>query len=179
MNTLDIIRTKYMLYEAPGEANSCEDAISIINVFVDDMDETIRTSEVAVNENFRDEQLTRIKNFFYNLFGYEEEDVEHYGLDTGIVLRHSCLADRYKRYFVKMRELVTDDNYQEVSRLAMYTNESYYDNYYFLESLRAGIKFATQGISYCGTGEDTQGEFNEFIDKEFDRLSSRGKVFSK
>lgn len=179
MTTLDIIRTKYMLYEAPADVKSKDEAIALINVYVDDMDETVRTSDTAINENIRDEQLTRIKNFFYGLFGYEEEDVEQFSLDSGIVLRHSCLADRYKKYFVKLREIVSDDNYQEVGKLAMYTNDSYYDNYYYLENLRAGIKFATQGITYYGNGEDTQGEFNDFIDGEFDRLMMRGKVYSK
>lgn len=179
MTTLDMIKTKYMLYEASAESKSRNETIAVINLFVDDMDEAIVTSDSAVKENFRDEHLTRIKNFFYNMFGYEEEDVEQFGLDSGIVLRHSCLAERYKNYFVKMREIVNDDNYQDVCKLAMFTCDSYYENYNYLENIRAGIKFATQGITFYGSGEDTQGEFNDFIDKELERLSLRGKVYSK
>lgn len=179
MVDLEYIKTKYMLYESPAESKSRTETIAVIDLFVDDMDEAIKTSGSAVKENFRDEQIARIKNIFYDFFGYEEEDVEHYSLDSGVVLRHGCLAERYRNYYVKMREIVNDDNYQDICRLAMFTCDSYYENYNYLENIRAGIKFATQGITFYGGGEDTQGEFNDFIDKELERLSLRGKVYSK
>lgn len=179
MTLVDEIKTKYMLYEVEVVPGSRDETVKALDVFIDDMNETIDSSRKAIQENFRDEQLTKIKNFFLDLFGYEEEDVEHFGRDTGIVLRHSCLAERYLNYFSKLQSIASDDNCGDVCKLAMFTYDSYFDNYQYLQSLRSGIRLATEGITFYGNGEDSQQAFGEFFEKTFENMLSKGKQYKK
>lgn len=179
MTALDIIKTEYMLYELEAIPSSRDETIKVVDLFIGDMDDTISSSKTAMHENFRDEQITKVKNFFLDLFGYEGEDVEQFGHDTGIVFRHSCLADRYKDYFNRMKGILSDDNYVDICKLAMFTYQSYTSNYRYLESLRDSIKFATDGVTYYGAGEDTQAEFSEFFDGVFEGMTKKNKVYRK
>ena len=53
MTTLDMIKTKYMLYEASAESKSRNETIAVINLFVDDMDEAGLVDEYVVISNHK------------------------------------------------------------------------------------------------------------------------------
>lgn len=179
MSPLERIKDEYMLYELEAIPSSCDETEKVVSVFIDDMDETMKSSVTAVRENYRDEQLAKVKNFFLDMVGYEGEDVEQFGRDTGVVLRISCLAERYKGYFDRMNQEVTDDNYVDMCKLAMFTYGSFTSNYHYLEELRSSIRFAADGIFYCGKGDDTQGDFSDFFEEVFPKTVGSKKVYKK
>lgn len=179
MTDIDIIKTKYALYEPDTMPDDKFDTSKVLEFFMDDMNCTMKSSTKAVHENFRDEQISKVKNFFYDLFGYEQEDLEFFSEDTGIILRQSCLAERYKGYFSRMASIVSGDNFKEIYKLSMFTYDNYTENYRYLESLRDGIAFATQGVRYFGTEENTQGEFSEFFEGVFEGLIEKAKTYKK
>ena len=179
MTNIDIIKTKYALYETDSIPDDKKETAKVLEYFMDDMDQTMKSSSKAVNENFRDEQISKVKNFFYDLFGYEQEDLEFFSEDTGVILRQSCLAERYKGYFSKMATVVSEENFKEIYKLSMFTYDNYTENYRYLESLRDSIAFATQGVRYFGTEENTQGEFSEFFESVFEGLIEKGKTYKK
>ncbi len=179
MTDIDIIKTKYALYETDAIPDDKHDTSKVLEFFMDDMDYTMKSSSKAVRENFRDEQISKVKNFFYDLLGYEQEDLEFFSEDTGIILRQSCLAERYKEYFSRMATVVSGDNFKEIYKLSMFTYENYTENYRYLESLRDSVAFATQGVRYFGTEENTQGEFCEFFERVFEGLIEKGKTYKK
>lgn len=179
MSSVEKIRDSYMLFEAEGSPEKEIATKVALDVFIGDMDETIRSSKTAVHSNFIDEYLTRAKNFFLDIAGYEEEPFEHYDRDTGIILRISCLAERYKEYFDRMSAATNSDNFLEMYKLAFFTYENFTSNYHYLESLRDVIKFAVEGVTYYGTGEDSQGEFSEFFEDVFPKAKGSNKVYKK
>lgn len=179
MSSVEKIKTEYMLFETDGVAEKEIATRVVLDVFTDDMDETISSSNRAMADNFKDEQVTKVKNFFLDLFGYEEENLEQFDRDTGVVLRISCLAERYKDYFERMKSATDSDNFSEMYKLAFFTYQSFTSNYHYLESLRDGIRFATDGITYFGSGEDSQGEFAEFFEETFSKVIGSKKVYKK
>lgn len=179
MNLVEKIKDEYMLFEADGSPEKEIATKVVLDVFIGDMEETIRSSKIAVKDNFKDEQVTKIKNFFLDLAGYEEENVEQFDRDTGVILRISCLGERYKGYFDRMMESVNNDNFVEMYKLAFFTYQSFTSNYHYLESLRDSIRFAVDGVTYYGSGEDTQGEFSEFFEEVFPVVLGKEKVYKK
>ena len=179
MSSIERIKDCYMLFEADGSPEKEIATKVVLDVFIDDMDETIRSSKTAVHSNFIDEYLTRAKNFFLDIVGYEEEPFEHYDRDTGVVLRISCLAERYKDYFDRMSSATNSDNFLEMYKLAFFTYQSFTSNYHYLESLRDSIRFAVDGVTYYGNGEDSQGDFSEFFEEIFPKVKGNNKVYRK
>lgn len=173
------IKDEYMLFEADGFPEKEIATKVVLDVFTGDMEETISSSKKAMAENFKDEHVTKVKNFFLDLFGYEEENLEQFGRDTGVVLRISCLAERYKGYFDKMQEATDSDNFAEMYKLAMFTYQNFTSNYHYLESLRDSIRFAVDGVTYYGKGEDSQGDFAEFFEETFPVIVGSKKVYKK
>ena len=179
MSSVERIKTEYMLFEADNMPDREIATRVVLDVFSDDMDETMKSSKTAVSENFRDEQITKVKNFFLDLFGYEEENLEQFDRDTGVVLRISCLGERYKDYFDRMKKATDSDNFSEMYKLAFFTYQSFTSNLHYLESLRDSIKFAVDGVTYYGNGEDSQGEFAEFFEEIFPMVVGSKKVYRK
>ena len=99
--------------------------------------------------------------------------------DSKVVMRISCLAERYKGYFDRMMESVNSDNFADIYKLAFFTYNSFTSNYHYLESLRDGIRFAVDGVTYYGSGEDSQGEFSEFFEEVFPIVVGKEKVYKK
>lgn len=179
MSSVEKLKTEYMLFEADNMPDREIATKVVLDVFSDDMDETISSSKTAVADNFKDEQVTKVKNFFLDLFGYEEENLEQFDRDTGVVLRISCLAERYKDYFERMKSATDNDNFSEMYKLAFFTYQSFTSNYHYLESLRDSIRFAATGVTYFGSGEDSQGEFAEFFEETFPVVVGSKKVYRK
>lgn len=179
MTTEEIISDEFMLFELEAVPSSCDETVKVVDVFLDDMDETSKSSMVAVRENYRDETIAKVKNFFLDLIGYEGENIEQFDRDSGVVLRIGALAERYREYFDKMKACANDGNYIDVCKLAMFTYRNFTSNYHYLESLRDSIKFATEGVTYYGSGEDTQGEFSDFFEEVFPVVKGSNKVYKK
>lgn len=179
MSSIEKIKDCYMLFEADGSPEKEIATRVVLDVFTDDMDETISSSKTAMSDNFKDEQVTKVKNFFLDLFGYEEENLEQFDRDTEVVLRISCLAERYKDYFERMKSATDSDNFSEMYKLAFFTYQSFTSNYHYLESLRDGIRFAVDGVTYYGNGEDSQGDFSEFFEEIFPKVKGNNKVYRK
>ena len=179
MSSVEKIKTEYMLFEADNMPDREIGTKVVLEVFSGDMDETISSSKTAITDNFKEEQLTKIKNFFLDLFGYEGENLEQFDRDTGIVLRICCLGERYKDYFERMKVATDSDNFGEMYKLAFFTYENFTSNYRYLESLRDGIRFAANGVTYFGTGEDSQGEFAEFFEETLPIVIGSKKVYKK
>lgn len=179
MSSVEKIKDEYMLFEADGFPEKEISSKVVLDVFIGDMEETIRSSRVAVRDNFTDEQITKVKNFFLDLAGYDQENVEQFDEDSKVVMRISCLAERYKGYFDRMMESVNSDNFADIYKLAFFTYNCFTSNYHYLESLRDGIRFAVDGVTYYGSGEDSQGEFSEFFEEVFPIVVGKEKVYKK
>ena len=177
MAKVENIKAQYMVYDAESVPSCVYEVARALELFVGDMDETIRSSRKASRDNCRYIQISKLTNFFYDLFGYEVEDSEVYSTDTDLIIRQRFLADRYREHFLEMLDALSMDNFYDIYKLSMFTYDSYADNYRYLESLRDGVAFAGQGIGYYAPGEDTQVAFSEFFDEEIQGLKGKEKVY--
>lgn len=174
MDTLEKIKTEYMLYEPKNMPDNLEGAKDFITVYIDDMEESIIGVKESIRENSIDEVVARIKNVFYVAFGFVEEDTEWYGEDTEVLLKHRELAEKFGGFFSSMKDALTEDNFINICSLAQFTNENYLANYNYLESLRDAVEYSARGITFFGVGEDTQEEFEEFFTEEFLNITNKG-----
>lgn len=179
MDKLEKLRDEYMLYEVEVVPNNKEEVIKTIKLFIKDMNKSMVCTYKAIRENYREEQFAKVRNVFFSALGYEEENIECFSHDTNVLLQHRSLAGTYMEYFSKMRTVVSEDNFEDVYKLTMYTYDSYENNYEYLESLRDSISFMTSGITYYGKGEDTQEVFSKFFTETFDSVTSRSMLKSK
>lgn len=178
MISCEKLDTEYMLYEPDCLPSSLLETKKVAQLFIDDMDESIISAAAAIKENIKDAQIARIKNTFLEMIGYQGEDIEQYFVDSEIVIRCSKLATRYKDYFLKMQNICNEENYAEMCKLAFFTYKNFADNYQYLESLRDSIKFAEDGITYYGVGEDSQAVFKTFFENIINGMSEE-KVYRK
>lgn len=77
-------------------------------------------------------------------------------------------------YFKEMRKCLSEDNYQDVSRLALFTNKNYLDNYRRLEVIRDGIECSSRGFRVISGCRDTSHEFDAFFREEFTSITTKG-----
>ena len=180
MDKYERIKTEYMLFEADTLPEDFDDAKECLNVYIEDMDDSLKGIRRSVRENTFEICINGIRNFVNLILDYVPEEKEWYIADNEVLERHRVVAVRYREMFSLIKDSMTDSNYQELTKLAEFTHNSYMSNYHYLESVRDSIEYSARGITYYGGGDDTLSEYSMFFNETMARIvGEKNKVFEK
>lgn len=179
MDTLEKIKTEYMTYENDCIPKNVKETRLVTNTFVSCMSNTINNIIRAADRNCRDEQITIIKNYFYDFFGYEVDNVDCFQDDNVLLLRHNSLAEKYRKFFLEIKEKTNEYNFIDMCSLAMFTYDSYQSNFNYIEALRDRVVYRIRGITYYAPGEDSVLEFETFFTETIKSITSKKREYKK
>lgn len=167
------IKTEYMLMEVEVPS-SVEEVGCLLDTYIDDMRDARVRARREFFRNSVEYSVCLLESFFTRLFIGEENDLSYLDDDIGVITSQRRLGEIFGGYFKEMRKCLSEDNYQDVSRLALFTNKNYLDNYRRLEVIRDGIECSSRGFRVISGSRDTSHEFDEFFREEFTSITTKG-----
>lgn len=167
------LKTEFMLMNVVNLPSSLEDARCLIESYIDDMVDVEHRAKREILRNNVNYGLGKIENAFLEFMYLDTDDLSYLDDDLGVILSQRALGSLFKRYFSFMSESLSDDNYQELSKLAIFTNKKYLDNYEHLESVRDCITCGCLGLSCTSSGEETRMAYDEFFRETFANITTK------
>lgn len=174
--TLEEIEKQYEEYK-PGLDDECENITQLYAKIAGDIslleDDRVELLEI-IKENYKFKFIDTIKNFLA-IFG--EYNLEFYDEDNAILDKYINLAILYGEYLNKLIGVLDEDNFLEIHKLVCFIEEYYSSNSDYLDMRRNVIEAENRGYYYYDPSyDDTSSEFNEFFNKEWDKISGKKTV---
>ena len=151
------IKLEYSLYEV-SSVDSRNDLVDFIinnhkylNILYSELKERKK-------RNARDKIISKILGDYRNKDVYFEPG--YYDKDDNLLSLGMDVVWNYRRYFFVLASLVTDDNLDEVNKLARFTYDSYKRNYMGVSRARSIIK--TNNPSLVGISKFAPMDFKSF-----------------
>lgn len=178
MELLEKMKTEYMLMKLPTTPVNKYDVAAAIDIYLYGLDESEYTVTKAYKKNNFDFYVQSIKNLFLTSFGYYGIDLEFFEKDDEVLDKHLELSRSFKTFFNALNGAITDDNYLDIYKLVVFTQEKYNSNFNYLEDLRDRLRYAyCDGITYCGFNyTDDSKMFYDFFEEEFKRITSTKSI---
>jgi len=171
MKTIDEIKEEYKGYKVKSDfVKSLEDFIAFLDVGIDDSDVGISDFATEIHENKKWQVTAFIRNLFPMFF--MEEDIEFYDYDNKLLEQGVQMAMTQKRYYETLKDIATEDNYQELLRLTDFAADYYCQHIDYIEAGRDILEMRFQGITmYNSRFTDNRKPFHEFFIEKVNELS--------
>ena len=154
-----------------------EEMTCYIEVGIGDIEESIEDLKKQRLLNKKDEIEAKIRNFLFFLF--EQEEVEYYEEDNELIDECIKFSKRYLKIYEEIREIIEEENYQELYKLVEFSTLHYNENVEFLNDQRKNLEYQYQGIYYCSNHEDTREELIEFLQEKIKKYQKKKVVKQK
>lgn len=164
---LEKLRLEYSLFEDENGPVTLGGARVLLESYVDYMDDYIKLGRKETIRNNVIHCFGEIENDFLSLFYYAPDDLRYLDEDLGLVLDEVALSSMFRNFFVTMRDSLSVDNFEEMSKLAKFVKSKYLENYAHLESVRDVIVNRELGMVSYPMGEENRMAVQDFFREQY------------
>lgn len=175
MKTIEDMRKEYDQYEPTSElVTNLEEFHAYMEIAIDDADENEKAVQKEINENNRWKINGMIRNFFFFIF--EEEDIEFYDEDNNILQEIINLIRKYLEFYKKIKEIGTEDNFQELVKLVDFACEYYGKQIDYYEYRRDQLELSFKGFYMTNPRhQDNKETLLSFIESRISEIEKSAK----
>lgn len=179
MKTLEEIEKEYETFQIKSTTiDTLKKFVDFISGGIETLKEEKRTIATELRTNKKMQLEAKIRNFFFFIF--EEEDVAFYDEDNAILESMFDFILTYDAYFSRIKDLATEENFSQLTRLVDFATKYYNKNIDYFENQRDVLEYAYKGFSYYNaTQADYQEVFKEFMEKKLAEYSTSKAVEKK
>lgn len=177
MKTVAEIEKEYESFEAKTKTiTSLEDFLAFSDINIDDIDDYLKSCRVEIRANKRAKVINEIKNFIFFVF-LEPEDSALYTEDNELIEEMISLGEEHRGYFVRMQNVASEDNYQELGRLVDFTCAYFQKENDYYDFLRERLEMSFLGIHLHNTKyDDVRTAFDAFMNKKISMMEENTKT---
>lgn len=170
MKTIEEIEKEYQTYEIKTveSAKSLDEFMVYLRSAILDTCDAMTTAIKEIRTN----KKIKIVASILNVFLFRDEDTQIFDDDNKIVQEEYDLSLTYKGYFESLEDIVTEENYRELLRLADFSVEYYNDHVSYLEVKRDKIDTSDKSYNvHDYRYSDNRKVFDEFFCKKLEEIS--------
>lgn len=178
MNQIEIIQREYEEFVLKSNfVKNKEEFLLFIEVGLDNLDSQLIDILKEIKINCKIKNKEKIKNIILGLFKFE--DLDFFDADNKILEEIIKYINTYKQYFTKLRNIVTEENFQELTRLVDFASVYYNKHLDYFEYKRDILEYSYKGIGSSKKIANNFLEFDEFFNKEIAKYSLNKAVEKK